>query len=95
VTGAPALDALRATVLRLRATPLPIDCDPACAVVLPAAATVDALASVAVRISPLVDGVPLAARCRLAQLPDSPTRGVVFVTQAEYDALRAQIMETR
>lgn len=59
---------------------------PACAY---GGGTGDVLAGVTVRVSPCVDGVPLATRCRLAQLPDSPTRGVVLVTPAEYAALKA------
>lgn len=88
MTGALTIDALRVAAERLkqpRETPLPIGPDllsgERC-VVLPPDAAVDLLASVEVRVSPHVDGVPLATRCRLAQLPDS-----VFVTAKELLAM--------
>ena len=94
MTGALTLDVLRLAAERLkrpRTEPIAIDPDllnPGVALRLPADATVDLLAGVEVRVSPYVDGVSLAARCRLAAMPDSPTGGVLLVTAAELAVMR-------
>jgi len=94
VTSALTLDALRAAAERVKrplAEPLTIDpalINPGVALRLPPDATVDVLAGVEVRVSPYVDGVPLATRCRLAAMPDSPTGGVILVTAAELAVMR-------